>query len=491
MGQERRLVGIDLGITSEHTVRVLGGDGTGVCRRRCRPTRESLEEIEQAALAGAEEGVRLEVVMEPTGPAWLPVAVFFESRGHIVYRVSSAKAADLRRFLSRHAKSNSIDAETLARLPLIDLKGLQPLLLPDQKRAALYRHVRTCGRLTGQITERKLRLKALVRQLLPMSPLSGDLGKADLAVLEWTGAEPESLIKIGKGRLSKFIAKASRGQLGAERAEVWLESARLSLELYGQHPAAAYAERAAEVRTEVRLLWAIEAELAEYQSRREQTYRQVDPEGLMRSVSGLAEVGAPVVVGYMGTPHRFARGPRFRSYTGLAAKASETGESQRKGQPMSKAGPSQLRTTLFLAADTARQQDPQLARIYYVQMMERGATHTKALCVVAAHLAERALAVMKRATPYQLRDTDGRPVSQAQAKAIIASKWTVPEEVRSQRRSRKQGRKVPQPVLSGQAKTGAHGAAARRPSLQPMVTPQLTPIKDLLGTATEGTNAPS
>ena len=32
---------------------------------------------------------------------------------------------------------------------------------------------------------------------------------------------------------------------------------------------------------------------------------------------------------------------------------------------MSKAGPSLLRATLFQAADTARHQDPQLARIYY------------------------------------------------------------------------------------------------------------------------------
>ena len=64
--------------------------------------------------------------MEPTGPAWLPVAVFFTARGHLVFRVSSAKAADLRRFLSRHAKSNGIDADTLARkrhLPLSDVQA--------------------------------------------------------------------------------------------------------------------------------------------------------------------------------------------------------------------------------------------------------------------------------------------------------------------------------------------------------------------------------
>ena len=110
---ERRLVGIDLGIASAHAVRVLDGEGVTLVKRKALPTVESLSEIETAALAGTAAGSRLEVVIEPTGPAWLPIAVFFSSRGHRVYRVSSAESADLRRYLSKHAKTNGIDADTL------------------------------------------------------------------------------------------------------------------------------------------------------------------------------------------------------------------------------------------------------------------------------------------------------------------------------------------------------------------------------------------
>ena len=145
---DRRLVGIDLGISSAHTVRVLAGDGSLVCRRKAIPTVDSLGQVEQAALSGTPAGTLLEVVVEPTGPAWLPIAVFFCARGHTVYRVSAAKAHDLRRVLSRHAKSNGIDADTLARLPLVDPAGLHPLQLPDAARAALDRRVRACDRLT-------------------------------------------------------------------------------------------------------------------------------------------------------------------------------------------------------------------------------------------------------------------------------------------------------------------------------------------------------
>lgn len=175
----RRLVGIDLGSASAHTVRVL--DETGQTKRKAWPTVESLTEVETAALVGTEAGTRLEVVVEPTGPAWLPIAVFFTARGHLVHRVSSAKAADLRRFLSRHTKTNGIDADTLARLPLFDPAGLRPLGLPSAEQAALDRRVRATDRLTRAGAEHKRRIKDLTRQLLPMSPLTGELGVADLA----------------------------------------------------------------------------------------------------------------------------------------------------------------------------------------------------------------------------------------------------------------------------------------------------------------------
>jgi transposase len=102
-----RLLGIDLGITSDHTAVVIDDAGSICARRRARSTVASLAALEAAALDGAELGTQLVVVIEPTGPAWLPVAVFFGRRGHAVLRVSAAKAADLRRFLARHAKSNA------------------------------------------------------------------------------------------------------------------------------------------------------------------------------------------------------------------------------------------------------------------------------------------------------------------------------------------------------------------------------------------------
>ncbi|BCJ55873.1 hypothetical protein Asp14428_73480 [Actinoplanes sp. NBRC 14428] len=104
---------------------------------------------------------------------------------------------------------------------------------------------------------------------------------------------------------------------------------------------------------------------------------------------------------------------------------------------MSKAGSRLARATLIRAADTARKQDPQLARVYHQQMVERGAEHLKASCVVAGRLAGRLWTVMRRRMPYVICDVDGTSVTGQQAKHLIAQQWTVTEETRRRRRSNK------------------------------------------------------
>jgi transposase len=93
-----------------------------------------------------------------------------------------------------------------------------------------------------------------------------------------------------------------------------------------------WSELAAEVATEVRLLAAVRAELAEHAAARTKAYRFTDPAKLAASLPGLAEVGAPTVTAIIGRAARLRTGRQFRSFTGLTPRASETGQTDRKGQ---------------------------------------------------------------------------------------------------------------------------------------------------------------
>jgi len=246
--------------------------------------------------------------------------------------VSSAKAADLRRFLRRHAKSNGIDAETLARIPLADPGGLQPLELPGPDLAALDRRVRACARLTQAAAEHKTRIKDLVRQLMPVTPLTGDIGQADLAVLEHYG-DPRTLLAADLGDLTQLIASVSHHQQGQDRARQWHHAAAAAIELYQDHPAVPFAELAAEVATEVRLLRAIQTELATHATAREQHYLQADPGQLARSLPGFAEISGPTLTAAMGRPGRFADGQGSSPTSALPPKRARPARPTARARP--------------------------------------------------------------------------------------------------------------------------------------------------------------
>ncbi len=88
---------------------------------------------------------------------------------------------------------------------------------------------------------------------------------------------------------------------------------------------------------------------------------------------------------------------------------------------------------LFLAADTARKIDPQLAKVYWRLMVQKGHHHKQALCAVAIRLVNRIFCVLKSGRAYVLQDESGTPVSMAQARAVIRERFTVPADIRAGR----------------------------------------------------------
>ena len=54
--EERRIIGLDLGIASEHTARVLNGEGKMVAKRKAVPTTESLSTLERPPWRGRRRG---------------------------------------------------------------------------------------------------------------------------------------------------------------------------------------------------------------------------------------------------------------------------------------------------------------------------------------------------------------------------------------------------------------------------------------------------
>jgi hypothetical protein len=196
-----------------------------------------------------------------------------------------------------------------------------------------------------------------------------------------------------------------------------------------------------EVECELQMLASYEQAQAKAEAAIERLYNQVHSSKNMETIPGIAKTLGPVFMGIFSHPDRFSSQSKARGYSGMIPKQDDSGESCKKGLDITKDGPPRYRRALYLAADVGRQWDPQLAKIYYDQMVHKGNCHTQAVCAVATHLPARIHAVLKEDRPYELRDLEGKPISKKDGKALIYRKLTVPEEIRQRTRSRKKRRR--------------------------------------------------
>jgi transposase len=372
--------------------------------------------------------------MEATDINWYPVSVYFMRQAATVHVVNPRMSADLARFYKRHARSDRLSAKILARLPLISPDSLYPLVLSGGDYLALQRGCKELDRLTVQISAHKNRLQAIDRLGWP--------GLKSLVFKEPAGLatrwfrdhfyDPQQVVEAGVAGLRQAWRAAEVYNEDESWLEPLVELAKELLGIYGhQKTYLDYGALADEVRREQQRLAAVEAD-ARYLRLRvtRPRYRQLHPSRNLETMRGVGQDGAAVYVGFVGLPDRFSTNRAFRGWSGMVPQSRQSGESEGKGLKISKAGPDLVKKFAYLDADAARQRDPQIAKLYYEQMMEKGQHHTQAVCACATHLLDRVRVILTEDRAYELRDVDGTPVSREQGRAIVAERYIVPKEVR-------------------------------------------------------------
>jgi transposase len=159
------------------------------------------------------------------------------------------------------------------------------------------------------------------------------------------------------------------------------------------------------------------------------------PDPLILSLPGVGPATAPVIRAYLGDGTRFGSGKQAASYVGITPSSWASGTVSQPRRAITKEGPAALRLAFYQAANGARRTDPQLAAFYHRLMTQRGHCHTQATVAVARKLVERTWLVLTSGLPYQLRDLDGRPISERAAKALIAAELAVDPEIRARARA--------------------------------------------------------
>lgn len=426
MVQDQPVIGIDVGVTAPSELAVAAG-ATIESSRQVASTAQGLVE----GLRGAAKGRAVAVVVESTAMAWFVVAVAAMRAGiaHTLYRVSGAKAAALRRFYRAHTKTDRIDARVLARMPQVD-DSLRQFTLPGPAELSLRRLVVLRHKLTVEATRIANRVRSTLHWAAPglVRAAGGSVSAGLLAVL---GRWPD-LRDLARARAGT-IARAASWSI--ERADAVKTAAAEAAAFYEGF--VDFADLALELEVALGQHEALQVQLRRLEERIARLHQDLHPDDHLLTVPGIGPVVAAVIRAVVGTLARFANLASLRAYTGLVPRENSTGEARRRGR-ISKAGPSVLRWALYLAADTARQWDPQLADLYRRLMVQRGRTHAQAVCAVASHLVGRIWAVVRENRPYEWRDLEGNSITRDEARAIALT-LKVDQETRVRLRTRKKG----------------------------------------------------
>jgi transposase len=437
-----RMIGLDLAITGSHKAVVMDQAGkyvTPVFALHTWP--DELAAMLKRAREGAADDEPVAVVMEPTGLAWLPVAVYLLLHQVTVYLVNSQQVADLRRYYKKHAKSDRIDARVLAKLLIVSPEKLHPLSLASADVLSLQRGCKQVDWVITQVTALQNQIVAMDNALW-LGGWKDVLGESFSPAARWCRDhyyDPNTVLTAQAQRIhQEWRASGIDPTDPGEWAKPLVALAEKVIAIYGcPSPHVDFAAFQAEVRLKQRWLAQFETDRKALRLKVVRPlYRQLHPERHLESLKGVGQDSAAVFFSFVGDPQRFAHGRAFRGWSGLVPRSAQSAESESKGLKISQAGPDLLKKYAFLDADVARRYDPQLAKIYYDQMVLYGKHHTQAVCAVATHLLDRILVVLQENRPYQLRDVDGTPVTPEQARRIIADKYTVPDEVR-QRNNRR------------------------------------------------------
>ena len=428
-------LGIDIACRAAHQVSLADEQGRFIWTgRRFRTTPQDLARL-WSMLPEGTDPADIVVVMEPTRNAWVPLAAWFRRRGAEVVLVPPERSADLRRYYAKHTKSDRLDSQLLARLPILHPDGLhaEQGLGPGD---ALKRAAKLHSTLTHRRTQSLARLDALLEILGPAwhAAIGGDLAnRTPLKFLAAGYADPHVVKRLGRTRLARFCYRHSRGAWGEPHADALLAAANQTLELWSGGELD-YPDLAEDIALEARLALQLTEELKDLDERTALLLREADPTGILTSAPGVAAITAAAILGRLGDPNRFTSLAGARAFTGLVPILDASGVNGRHGGP-TKRGDAVLRQALFMAAGQARRIDPTLAAKYHRLMIDAGKHHNSALCHIATTLLTRIIACWRAEQPYQLRDVDGTPLTIDQARAIIAERYAIPKDLRARRRT--------------------------------------------------------
>ena len=319
--------------------------------------------------------------LEATGPLWEPLYEQLAQAGYHVLLLNPRQTASWASSLGLRAKTDGLDAQTLARGLLAGLARASTL--PSETVQALRTLTRARWDLIQTRTAARQRLHDELVLLFPefvrfLPSLPGRTDLGDPAVLELLEAysSAQALAQVPLDALTATLEQLSHGRWGLDQAQ--------ALQVLAQHSTAssrAVAARSLVARMLAQQLLELAAHVTEVEAAIGDLLQEDAKSRDLQRMPGIGPQGAATIRAELGDVSRFSRVEEVVAYAGLDPRTCQSGAFV--GQKhLSKRGPGALRHALYLAAFVAARCAPEWHERYQ-RLLDRGRAKKEAFTILA------------------------------------------------------------------------------------------------------------
>jgi transposase len=391
----RYVVGIDIAKRS-HTVCALDAQ-TGQVHLRPRTIEATAAGYAALCTLFAAWGAPATILVgvEATGCLWEPLYEALTQAGYAVLVLNPRQTASWAASLGLRAKTDGIDAQTLARGLLAGYARASSL--PSETVQELRTLTRARRDLVQSQTAAKQRLRdelvVLFPELPEHTPEQCDLFAPALLHLLVTYSSAQALAQAPLEEVTATLTQVSAGRWTQEQAE--------TLQRLAQQSAAssrAVAARSLVVRTMARHLLDLQHHLAELHAAIAAVLAQDEEGQRLQTLSGIGPIIAATMRAELGDVTRFQGVDHAIAYAGLDPRTVQSGAFV--GQKhLSKRGPGALRHALYLGVLGAVRCRPEW-RVRYQRLLDRGRPKKEALTILSRALLKVVYHLLRTAASY-------------------------------------------------------------------------------------------
>jgi transposase len=389
----KTIVGIDVGKFS-HQATILNTDGNAVggtikFDNNALGFQKLLSHLEK--LIGIANKLTTLVALEATGHYWLGLYLFLLDKGYKLQVFNPYQSDALRKVYLGRAKTDTIDAELIARLARIG--NQTETLLPGEHILTIRNLSRFRMELVFQASDVKRKIVAVMDLLFPeFEKLFSDMfGKTAIAILT-NHPTPEEILTVEEEKLINLLETSSKGRLGKETAIKLKTVAQNSIGITFGTKAVIF-----ELKMLLEQLQFLKFQLIELEKEIIQLLETVDQK--LTTIPGIGNLLAASIIGEIGDLSRFPNVASVIAYAGLDPTVTESGTITKK-RSVSKKGSKYLRTAIWQGAVYSLVHNPQL-RAFYEKKRAEGKPKQVAIGAVANKLTRIIYAVLKSGQEFQ------------------------------------------------------------------------------------------